>query len=219
VKNTMFAMVLLGVTLHAQPRVVPKDNPTYVGPTQAAPAALQKIFSNLGPSTSAYDNTGWLLDGPDYCGNPGSCYYDQLGMAFTPAANATVKQVWAAVQYSGSISGVNQIDLSLYSDNGGVPGTLLAGPLTVTNLPQSPSCCTLAIANFSPGVAITAGVQYWVVAATPLTGTGSDFAGWWMFVPPPKNAGTYGSNADGSGWYHETAFNSEPAGAVYGTIQ
>ena len=209
----LFTIALSGVSLQAQLKTVHKDNPTFVGAAQAAPAALQKIFSNLGPSTSAYDSTGWYLAGPDSCSTPGSCYYDLLGMAFTPTADATVKQVRAAIQYEYSASGANQIDFSLYSDNGGVPGTLLAGPVTVTNLPEYGTCCTLAVASFTP-VAVTGGTQYWVVANTPLTGTGSDFAGEWNMVAkivPMAFA------ADGSGWWASTA-NDLPAGEVLGTI-
>jgi len=209
----LFAIALSGLSLQAQLKTVHKDNPAFIGAAQAAPAALQKIYSNLGPSTSAYDNDGWELEGPGAYG--GSSYYDVIGMAFTPAANATVRQLRAAIQYDAS--GANQINFSLYSDSGGIPGTLLAGPVTVTNLPTFGTCCTLAIADISPGVAVTAGVQYWVVVGPPSSGTGSDFVGSWNFIPPPKANYIEGSNVDGDGWFSEGVFTSEPAGAVYGT--
>src|SRR5450755_1283125 len=115
-------------------------------------------------------------------------------MPFKPKANAHVSQIRAAVQYSGS--GVNQVNLSLYSDVSGAPGVLLAGPVTVKNLPTFFTCCELATANI-PSTAVTAGTQYWVVADTPSTGTGSDFYGVWAFVPPSKSL----VGADlGGGW-------------------
>lgn len=103
----------------------------------------------------------------------------------------------AAAEYS---CGANQVNLSLYSDHSGAPGTLLAGPVTATNLPIYFSCCKLAVANFSTGVSVTAGTQYWVVADTPSSGTGSDFNGVWEWVGPSKS--TVGvSNGGGWGWF------------------
>ena len=173
------------------------------------PAALQKIFSNLGPATSAYSNGGWNLDGPTSLA--GSSQF--MAMPFKPKANAHVSQIRAAVQYSGS--GANQVNLSLYSDVSGAPGVLLAGPVTVKNLPTFFTCCELATANI-PSTAVTAGTQYWVVADTPSTGTGSDFYGVWAFVSPSKSL--VGADLGGGGWFSFGAAIQEPAGAVYGTI-
>jgi len=68
------------------------------------------------------------------------------------------------------------------------------------------------VANFAP-VAVTAGSQYWVVADTPLTGTGSDFLGVWEYVPKiiPMAVG------DPYGWLASSA-DDLPAGEVLGTI-
>ena len=128
-------------------------------------------------------------------------------------SNSHVLQVQVAIQYFGS--GANQVNLSIYADSGGVPGTLLAGPVTVTNLPSAGTCCLLAVATFSP-LAITGGTQYWVVADTPLSGTGSDFSGGWAAVikpdlPMATNCGSC------SGWFSFNA-NGLAAGAVVGTI-
>jgi hypothetical protein len=118
--------------------------------------------------------------------------------------------VRVALQYGGS--GANQINLNLYEDSGGVPGTLLAGPVTVADLPDYGTCCTLAIANFS-SVAVSGGAQYWVVADTPLTGTGSDSFALWDFVittiPVAATNGSVWELIDG---------DLRPAGEVLGTI-
>jgi len=92
---------------------------------------------------------------------------------------------------------------------------LLAGPVTVKNLPTWYTCCKLATANI-PSTAVTAGTQYWVVADTPATGTGSDLNGAWAFVPPSKSREA--TNYDSFGWYPSLAPIQEPAGAVYGSI-
>jgi hypothetical protein len=161
----VFAITLCSVSLQAQ-----KPKPIEYGgdlrfeaPTQEEPAALTKIFSNLGGPASAYSSSAFDLYGPTYDG--GTYGFEYVAMAFKPQANAHVSEVRAAIQYNGS--GANRVNLSLYSDVNGVPGGVpLAGPVTVTNLPTFPTCCTLAIAKFS-AVAVTAGAQYWVVGDTP----------------------------------------------------
>jgi hypothetical protein len=202
----VFAIALLSASLCAQELKTTRWNGggvRFEGPAQGSPAALQKIFSNLGPATDAYASGGWTLSGP----TSGLRFTQFIGLPFTPTANAHVYVVRAAVQYQGS--GANQVNLSLYSDASGVPGTLLAGPVTVKNLPTFGTCCTLAEAIF------TAGTQYWVVANTPTTGTGSDFEGVWDFVPQ-----SYVVGGDfGSGWTPILVFVQVPAGAVFGTIQ
>ncbi len=93
-------------------------------------------------------------------------------------------------------------------------GTLLAGPVTVTNLAGTGTCCTLAVANFSP-VAVTGGTRYWVVADTPLTGTGSDFLGEWEWVAKPVFPQAFN---DGFGWFASNSGPTEAAGEVLGSI-
>lgn len=208
-------LALCNLTLFAQggkhSRVVhtPEKSAIHV-PPQETPASLKMIYSNLGTKTGLYlDSSGWELSGPN--SYKGSDYAYSIAMPFTPKSNSRVSQVRAAVQYAGF--GVNQINLSVYGDAGGIPGTLLAGPVTVTNLPDSGTCCALAVANFTP-VAVTGGTQYWVVANTPLTGTGSNFIGGWDTIAKVVFfAGSNGVN----GWGH---INTDllPAGEVLGTI-
>jgi hypothetical protein len=183
------------------------EKPAFHTAGQQTPAGLAKIFSNLGSKTDLYDDAnGWVVRGP----NAGGTHF--IASPFAPKSNATVEQVGAALQYSGS--GANQVNISIYSDNGGVPGTLLAGPTTVTNLPNAGTCCALAVANFSP-LAVTAGTTYWIVADTPQTGTGSDFVGVWEWRPKPVYLQGYG---DETGW---SGYDTSPAQAgveVLGTI-
>src|SRR5208282_4427201 len=175
-------------------------------PPQESPAVLKKIYSNLGTSkTDLYnDSQGWDIAGPNFqAGFPNS-----VALPFTPKSNSHVSQVQVAIEYSGL--GDNQVNLSIYGDSGGVPGTLLAGPVTVTHLPEAGTCCLLAVANFSP-VAVTGGTRYWVVADTPRTGTGSDFYGVWVTVVKP--AIPMAQNANDAGW---SGVNADflPAGEV-----
>jgi len=175
---------------------------------QEDPAGLKTIYTNLGKSkTELYDGFGFVVSGP----NSAYGYSEFEALPFTPKSNAHVTQVQVAVLYAGS--GANQVNLSIYSDSSGIPGTLLAGPVTVTNLPAHGTCCGLALAAFSP-VPVAAGTQYWVVADTPLTGPGSDFTGNWAQSAKPIIPF---AAAHSSGWYAANG-NELPAGEVQGTV-
>lgn len=179
-------------------------------PGEEIPAALTKIYSNLGSSATDlyYDTDGLPIQGPDE--NNGYAIFE--AMQFTPAADSHVSQVRVAVQYYGV--GTNQVDLNIYSDADGVPGTLLAGPAVVKNLADFGTCCTLAIGSFTP-VAVTAGTRYWVVANTPATGSGSDAFDIWDTVVQGKTLAS-SVEADGT-WYQEPGLLL-PAGEVLGTV-
>jgi hypothetical protein len=199
-------VALCSVTLLAQTRgtrvVHTKEKSAVHVPAQDAPDALTKIYNNLGSKTDAYyDQSGWFI---------GGSFRVSVAIPFTPKVDSHVLQVQAAVQYLGS--GANQVDLSVWGDFNGVPSGLLAGPVTVTNLPAAGTCCALAVANF-PSFAVSAGTKYWIVAGVPPSGTGSDFQGEWAFV---HKVVPFAEALNGS-W---TAFsaNDLPAGAVLGTI-
>ena len=208
---------LLGsVTLLAQigaaPQVVHTTEKSAIHvPPQENAVALKRIYGNLGTKTDLYnDRNGWAILGPT-SSLPGAGLPEFVAMPFTPKADAQVSQVGVAVQY---MNGDNQVNLSIYADSGsGYPGTLLAGPVTVTSLPGYRTCCTLAVAKFPP-VAVTAGSQYWVVADTPATGTGSDFEGAWAWVV--KNMGEWAEGTPTYGW-NSLPVDGLPAGEVLGT--
>jgi hypothetical protein len=208
-KATMFvfAIALCGSSLSAQELKSAHSNwQLFVGPAEEAPAALMKIFSNLGPAETTYTETGYYVAGP--ASALGESQF--IGLPFTPADASHATELEAAISWNSL--GANQVNLSLYSDNSGVPGTLLAGPKTVKNLPVFGTCCTLAKAAI-PSTALTAGTQYWIVASTPATGTGDDSEDVWNAVYQVSIAG----DIAGAG-YAAFPANNTPAGAVYGTI-
>ncbi len=178
-------------------------------PPEETPASLKKIYSNLGTSsTDLYNDTeGWEISGP----NSNGSRIHFFGLPFIPKTNSHVSQVQVAVQHVG---GANQVNLSIYGDAGGVPGTLLAGPVTVSNLAMTGTCCTLGVTNFSP-VAVTGGSRYWVVADTFATGTGSDFIGEWEWIAKPIFPQAF---SNGNGWFGSSTSPTEAAGEVLGTI-
>lgn len=193
------------------PRAVhAKQKPGLHIPAQEITEGLTTIYTNLGSKKVAYLGTdGWSITGFNSFGGSSDAF--EIGLPFTPKANSHLSQVRAALQYDGS--GANQVNFSIYSDADGTPGTLLAGPVTVTNLPNFPSCCTLAVANFTP-LALTGATQYWVIANTPASGQGSDFVGVnWNYKILPF-AGSNGVN----GWFREIG-DTWPAGAVLGTVR
>lgn len=211
-KNLLFLcfLAVFDLTMLAQtgrPRIVhSKEQSAIHVPPQEAPACLERIYSNLGKSkTDLYETEiGWGIFGPD----SNSGFTEFVGMPFTSKSNAQVEQVRVALWYFG---GANQVNLSIYADASGAPGTLLAGPVTVTNLPPSGTCCTLAVAKFTP-LAVTCGAHYWVVADTPLTGIGSDSEATWAFIPThiPQ------AFSNGSGWSVDNGLTEEAAGEVLG---
>src|SRR5580658_9130973 len=155
-------------------------------------ATLTKIYSNLGPPKNAYNGAdGYLVGGPN------SEFGQQFaGLPFTPATNSTVTVIHVPLTYYGS--GANQVNLSLYTDVGGVPGMIIAGPHTFKNLPAFGTCCTLVTWHLRTGVSVTAATQYRLVADTPATGTGSDTAAIWDDqLPVYLEAFNQG---DGEGW-------------------
>jgi len=203
------AITLCSANLFAQKTAqAPREAIIFTGATQEAPDAEVKIFSNLGSSTAAYFNQGYLVLGPsNTLGDPSQ----SIGLPFKPAKASHAQTLEAGIQWYSS--GANQVRLSLYSDASGVPGTKLAGPITVKNLATFPACCAVAKATI-PSTALTAGTQYWIVADTVATGTGDDFAGVWNAA---GNQTQIASDLGGAGY---TAFppSNIPAGAVYGTI-
>jgi hypothetical protein len=179
-------------------------------PPQEAPQGLATIYSSLGTDPDYLYNyiDTWLVSGP----NSLAGLADFIAMRFTPPKNSHVSEVRVAVLYDGA--GADQVNLSIHADSKGHPGKLLAGPVTVTNLPKAFTCCQLAVANFD-SVPVAGGTRYWVVADTPKTGRGSDFLGEWAGAVSPVL--TLAANVAGTGW---VAFNGNglPAGEVLGTV-
>lgn len=150
--------------------------------------ADQVIFNNFGSGYSYGTSTGWTID---------SSF--SSGMAFTPSGTYLLTQIDAAIWlFSGSF------DLGLYSDSGGLPGSLLESwAVTTSGTPFT--CCT--VSTLTPGTSITlnAGTQYWLVAAA---GSDSDAAWAW-------------NNIGQTGWMEQSgsAFSNSTEGAfdVLGT--
>ena len=156
-----------------------------------SPASTVVLCSNVGPATNQYGANGYLVTGP--ASALGTSQF--IAAPCTPKVSkilATVKGAWA---YDGS--GANQMQVCLYSDNGSnAPGTQIGKCVTKKNLPTFGTANTLVTATFTKqNLALTAGTQYWIVAQTPLTGTGDDFYGVWV-----GESVSLGYNVGQNGW-------------------
>jgi len=206
---TISNLSLFGQTVEQPRRLHHKETFAVHVPPQEAPQGLTTIYSSLGTDPKNLYNylDTWLVSGP----NSPLGLSDFIAMPFTPESNSHVLQVQTAIIWDGV--GADQVNVSIHADKKGHPGKLLAGPVTVTNLPTH-SCCQLAVANFS-SVAVKGGTQYWVVADTPTSGQGSDFLGEWAGAVSPVLP--LAANTKGAGWVPFSG-NGLSAGEVLGTI-
>jgi len=209
---TLFALALACGTLLAQNRVSDFFNvtrSTNITPFTDSSNAAVTIFSNLGPTTTnEYDNAnGYCVTG----NNQSGCGTTEqwIAMPFTPAKASHATQIQIAIQY---FSGTNALQVSLYNDAGGAPGTSLK-TVEAFNAPAAGTCCMLVNANLgTPGVSLTAGTQYWVVASADDT-RAPTFSGYWAFT----NFANVAYNPAQAGWI-TFQDNGAEAGAVKGTV-
>ncbi|MGD0192443.1 MAG: choice-of-anchor R domain-containing protein [Rhizomicrobium sp.] len=178
--------------------IIPHAVKSYAQQNHRDPKA-QPIFSNIGfdyPNGLYFCCYGGTVSGP------GSQVGEQVwqAAAFTPSANATVSELDIGVGY---VSGTNSVNVGLYSDASGVPGTALASA-DVSGLGTFGSCCMTA--TLKKKVAVTAGTQYWVVISTD-SKSQSTWAAWNFNSTDQIDPVTEAYN-EGSGW---TSYSGVPA--------
>lgn len=203
----MFVMTLASGVLLAQSSGLKVAHTRNSGPISKTknPSSARLIWSNLGPSPSnAYNSTtGYYVLGPN---NSVGLSEQWIGVPFIPKMNATVEVLQVAVQW---ISGVNQFNVGLYSDNNGTVGTLLAGG-SGHGASSFGSCCQTVNVSI-PSTAISQGVQYWIVATSDDTNA-ADFTG----VFDASNEAVIAGDVGLTGWFSFTT--NTPAAAAWGTI-
>jgi hypothetical protein len=131
-------------------------------------------------------------------------------MQFTPATDISVTEIDAAVEW---IEGTDAVDIDLYADAGGVPGTLLES-FKATNLEGNAGCCAFAVGKDSKGIPITGGAPYWVAVTSDANGTDT-FANW-MFNSSDQLDSVPSAVNKGSGWVTNGAAVPAASFAVYG---
>ena len=169
-----------------------------IRPFTQAPAAepgLVKVFDNLLPAKTYPDGTYFCCLATAIAG-PSNGYIAQQwwAEAFTPAVNATVTKIEVAVTW---MEGTNGVNIGLYTDANGVPGTPLVSR-DVDNLGAFGGCCLTVSLKDKAGTAVTAGTQYWVVLSTD--SKNADFLGSWNYNTSDEVTKINQAINTGSGW-------------------
>jgi len=209
---TLFALALACGTLLAQNRVsdfITVTPSTHITPFTDFNNATVTLYTNLGPTTTNeyYNANGYCVTG----NNQSACGTTEQWIAtpFTATRASHATQLQVAIQY---FSGTNALQVSLYNDVGGAPGTSLK-TVEAFNAPAAGTCCMLVNANLgTPGVSLTAGTQYWVVAAADDT-RAPTFSGYWALT----NFANLAYNPAQAGWTTFQDFGLE-AMSVRGTV-
>jgi hypothetical protein len=196
-----------GVTVSKDGTVsVPNWTGTYVAPPPHVEGA-HVIYSNIArkyPQGLYFCCSGATVAGPTSALN----MQDWAAIQFTPSADATVQEIDVPVQ---KIAGTATVNFGLYTDEGGLPGTLLM-QFQATGFGLIGSCCNLAVGKNRKGVPVKGGTPYWVALTTDSSAPDA-FANW------PTNSSDIidllpTAVNQGSGWtsfpYNAMAF------AVYG---
>jgi hypothetical protein len=187
---------------------LPNGTGRYVPPPQHDPR-LSVIFSNIGvkyPKGLYFCCSGATIAGPD------SVFGSQSwpAMQFTPAADATVREIDVGVQL---IAGTDLVDIALYDDSGGLPGTLLK-TFKASGFGNIGGCCGLSIGKSRTGIAVKGGTPYWVAVITDKNGTDA-FANWAFNSTDQLDALPSAVNK-GVGWQHNGGAIPAASFAVYG---
>lgn len=157
VPRTVHGVTLEADGLHAS---FAHQSDVYIAPLKHEKGS-KALFSNIGfkyPKGLYFCCFGLTVSGVD------SVLHSQtwIATAFMPKADATVTEIDAAVE---NAAGTNQADISLYTDDGGVPGIALK-TFKVTGLQGVSGCCGLAVGKDAKGIPVKGGVTYWVAVTT-----------------------------------------------------
>ncbi len=127
--------------------------------------AQQTFFTDLGPQGNVYNCCdGWTISGTGTVGTS----FTQAN-TFTSLLTGSVSQIDLGVGY---VTGVNSFYASVWTDNGGLPGTELGQWNNLSSNETFGQCCGLVTISNITGLSLTAGEQYFVVLGpTSLTST------------------------------------------------
>jgi hypothetical protein len=131
-------------------------------------------------------------------------------MEFTPSTSISVTEIDAAVEW---IEGTDEVDIGLYTDADGVPGTLLKS-FKATNLQGNAGCCGFAVGKDKQGIPVTGGTPYWIAVTTDPDGANT-FANW-MFNSSDQLDAVPSAVNKGSGWVSNGGAVPAASFAVYG---
>lgn len=135
--------------------------------TGSVSAEVVTVFDNYKPNFGAATFDGQVI-------NPLAPQRDRdYANAFVPSTSGVVSDIWATVTM---VSGINQVDLWLMSDNGGAPDRVLEA-WSLTNAMGLRGGLNPPVHVEGDGSTfLQAGEQYWLVASAPLPTVAQ-----WMF--------------------------------------
>jgi hypothetical protein len=197
-----------GATVSKDKRItsVPHGSTVYT-PARMPVGTHKLIWSNVG---FKYPNGLYFCCYGNTISGSGSVIGETFWLAasFTPAEDATVKEIDAGV---GWVTGPNKVIVTLYDDNGGVPGNTLASG-SATGLTTFGTCCGLAILDNH--VKVTGGNTYWVSVTTD-GATSSTWAAWNFNSTDQINPVSV-ATSDGTSWTNVGGEIPAPSFAVIG---
>ena len=123
-----------------------------------ATASADILYTTLGPNGEYDTKNGWFVDGSNYNNQV-------MAMPFTPTSNGTMSDALLALSnYAG---GNNPINVYLYTDNGGQPGSQLATLTQQGTIPPYNSGGGLVQFDCNGCGTVMGKTQYWLVAWEP----------------------------------------------------
>ncbi|HEX8817184.1 MAG TPA: choice-of-anchor R domain-containing protein [Terriglobales bacterium] len=164
-------------------RVIATGSSTHIIPNVEPPSDKKVISGNLSsyPNGTYFCCFGYTIAGT----GEGFPFEVWEAIAFTPASNATVTGIKAAI---GTFGGTAGFQLGLYTDDGGVPGTALKS-FHISNPPTYGTCCVVDSGRDGNGIPVTGGTQYWLVAK--VGPNDNDFEGGWNMNVTDQRVGEY----------------------------
>lgn len=131
------------------------------------------LFNDLGPGNSYNCCTGWTVSGT---GGTGTSFTAANLFTVSGSGNLSVSQIDLAVGY---VTGANSFYASIWTDNGGLPGTQVGGALW-TNLSSSEpfgSCCGVVTISGISGVTLAGGQSYFMILG-PMSVNATTWEAW-----------------------------------------
>lgn len=122
------------------------------------------IYSNFGPGDSFDSGSGVIVSSSTTDRRP--------SLAFTPGAGVSISEIDFVTSIT-SIDSMNQVTVTLSSDNGGAPGTALASQSFLNamglagDLENMPALLQWIL---NAPLAVSAGSQYWITLDGPVPG-------------------------------------------------
>jgi hypothetical protein len=136
------------------------------------------LFNNFGPGYSYDEVQARPITGP----LSGQEWWD-VAAAFVPSVTGNLESIAVAITYTSGTA--NLVNLGLYNDAGGEPGTTVLESWTLTSLAPAGTDNSPAWAMSTLQPLLSAGTRYWIVGSEP---AGSDTVVGWCL----NEAGTLG---------------------------